>query len=84
MNSEPRVNPKMSEANRPAFAGFPLETRKFYSQLIFVLMLNQAATKAGLFDTLFADTDDVFTWLRFYEAIPELKDRLGLSQPKIS
>lgn len=84
MNFESPVNPKMSEADRPLFAGFPQETRQFYNQLIFVLMLNQAAVKSCLFDTLFADTDDVFTWMRFYEQLPELKARLGLSQPKIA
>lgn len=77
MNSALPVNPKMSD--RPAFADFPETTRKFYSRIMFVMMLNQAAFKKGLFDVDLVESDDIYSWMRFYDAIPDLKHRLGLS-----
>ena len=61
------------------FSSYPPSTRMFYNRIIFVTMLNIAAVKQGLFDVLLSDTDDVWTWFRFYDQVPELSMRLGLT-----
>lgn len=63
---------------RKGFADFPIETKVFYGDIVFIALLNIAAVKAGLFDVYLCETDDFFTWHRFYDQIPEFKHRLGL------
>jgi len=65
----------MSE-ERNSFEGYPESTRKFYAQIVYLMTLNLAAYQRGLFDTLLSETDDPFSWFRFAEAIPELKEAL--------
>lgn len=60
------------------FETYPVETRVFYKRIIFVMMLNAAAVRHELFDVLLSDTDDIFTWMRFYDAIPQIQVKLGL------
>lgn len=60
------------------FDSYPVETRVFYKRIIFVMMLNAAAVRHGLFDVLLSDTDDIVTWIRFYDAVPQIQVRLGL------
>lgn len=74
----------MSE--RAPFADFPVETRRFYATIIYIAMLNAAAVKHGMFDTLLCDTDDdlgLYTWFRFYDQIPVLRVHLGLTMPEV-
>jgi len=64
----------MSE--RKPFEGYPESTRQFYAQIEYLMTLNLVAYQRGLFDTLLSDTEDPFSWFRFAEAIPDLKEAL--------
>ena len=75
----------MSE--RAPFAEFPVETRQFYSQIVYLAMLNLTAVKQGLFDVNLCDIEDdelcLYSWFRFCDQIPVLKVQLGLKMPEI-
>lgn len=67
------------------FAQFPKETRQFYNQIVYLSLLNLAAVKRGMFDTVLCEVEDdelcLFAWFRFCEQIPVLKLALGLRPP---
>ncbi len=78
MNYERHVKPKMSE--RAMFSGYPASTKVFYRRIFYLMTLNLAAVKLGLFDEVLCETEDPFAWLRFTAAIPELKARLIITK----
>ena len=41
-----------------SFVGYPESTRRFYSDLIYAAVLNEAAVRHGLFPTLICDGGD--------------------------
>lgn len=61
---------------RVPFSGYDLQTRRFYNQILFMLELNIVSVQRGLFDVLLCDTHDPYSWLRFVELIPELREAL--------
>lgn len=67
---------------RIPFDGYPRDTRLFYAQVLYVMMLNIAAVKQGLFDVLLSETEDPFSWFRFYDQIPSIARSLGMEIPR--
>lgn len=59
-------------------AGYPLKERAFYNRIFWLALLNIEAYNRGYFDVLLSDTDDVYTFARFIEKIPDIKLWLDL------
>ena len=66
--------------DRELFKGYPLETRAFYNKLLYTVVLNDLAVQHGLFDVYLSDTDDIFSWFRFVDAMPNIMTRLGVDK----
>lgn len=53
--------------------GYPLSTRAFYNRIFWLMWLNIEAVRHGYFEVLLSDTDDIYTWTRFVDKIPDIK-----------
>lgn len=62
------------------FDGYPAKTRDFYSKIVWMMWLNAEAYKRGYFDTLLSDTDDIFSWFRFVEMLPDIKMWMAIDE----
>lgn len=63
----------MKEFNRYGiFRDFPPSTRLFYTDIIWRMMLNVQAFRAGYFNILLSESTMAYDWIRFERAIPML------------
>jgi hypothetical protein len=61
---------------------YPLQSQALYNRVCWLACLNIEAHRRGYFDTLLCETadTDIETWLRFIDAIPQLKLWLEIDQ----
>jgi hypothetical protein len=62
------------------FAGYPESTKKFYTNILYMMALNDLAVSKGYFDVRLCDTNDMISWFRFVEMMPQLEAWLKIDK----